>query len=83
MQGDLLSPEEMDVYIAENNVTCPHCKSNTFTATKQFNLMFKTTLGATDDELAYLRPETAQGAYINFGNVLQSSRKKLPFGMII
>jgi glycyl-tRNA synthetase len=65
---------------------CPNCGSTDFTEPRQFNLMFSTTVGATSAEddpnaLAYLRPETAQGIFINFANVLNTSRRKLPFGI--
>ncbi len=63
--------------------TCPNCGSKDFTEGRAFNLMFKTYLGAVADEgsVAYLRPETAQGIFLNFNNVINSSRKKLPFGI--
>lgn len=72
--------------IKENKFPCPNCGAKDFTEPKQFNLMFSTTVGATSAEddpsaLAYLRPETAQGIFINFGNVLNTSRRKLPFGI--
>lgn len=72
--------------IKENKFPCPNCGAKDFTEPKQFNLMFSTTVGATsaDDDpsaLAYLRPETAQGIFINFKNVLDTSRRKLPFGI--
>ena len=72
--------------IKENKLPCPNCGVKDFTEPKQFNLMFSTTVGATSAEddpsaLAYLRPETAQGIFINFGNVLNTSRRKLPFGI--
>ncbi|MDP2951063.1 MAG: glycine--tRNA ligase, partial [bacterium] len=62
---------------------CPHCKGSEFTTEKQFNLMFKTFIGPVDDEKAvvYLRPETAQGMFVNFKNVQQTTRLKLPFGI--
>ena len=62
---------------------CPNCKANDFTEARLFNLMFKTFMGATEDTASqiYLRPETAQGIFVNFSNVLNSSRKKLPFGI--
>lgn len=67
-------------------IKCPNCGSTNFTEPREFNLMFRTTLGAASSEedesaLAYLRPETAQGIFINFINVLNTSRKKLPFGI--
>ena len=73
-------------WLQELSVPCPNCGKVDWTESKQFNLMLKTTLGAAssyDDEtaLAYLRPETAQGIFINFNNVLDTSRRKLPFGI--
>ena len=63
--------------------TCPNCGSTDFTPARAFNLMFKTHVGPVEDEgsIAYLRPETAQGIFVNFANVLQTSRKKPPFGI--
>jgi glycyl-tRNA synthetase len=63
--------------------TCPNCGSTDFTPARAFNLMFKTHVGPVEDEgsIAYLRPETAQGIFVNFMNVLQTSRKKPPFGI--
>src|SRR6266571_4407370 len=62
---------------------CPHCGGKDLTETRQFNLMFKTYVGATEDEssIAYLRPETAQSIFVQFKNILEVSRKKLPFGI--
>ena len=74
-----------EVGIAERaNVPCPNCQSvGEFTRTREFNLMFKTFVGAVEDEasVAYLRPETAQGIFVNFGNVVTATRRKLPFGI--
>jgi glycyl-tRNA synthetase len=70
--------------IVQQNVTCPACgKQQTFTEARQFNLMFKTFVGPLEDSSStvYLRPETAQGIFVNFLNVLNSSRQKLPFGI--
>ena len=72
--------------IKDKKFPCPNCGAKNFTEPKQFNLMFSTTVGATSAEddpsaLAYLRPETAQGIFINFKNVLDTSRRKLPFGI--
>ncbi|MEF9951331.1 MAG: glycine--tRNA ligase [Clostridium sp.] len=77
------SKEEMAAYINDNNVVCPECGSHNYTDIRQFNLMFKTFQGVTDDAKAevYLRPETAQGIFVNFKSVQRSSRKKLPFGI--
>ena len=70
-------------YIKENNIACPTCGSHNFTDIRQFNLMFKTFQGVTEDakNTVYLRPETAQGIFVNFKNVQRTSRKKLPFGI--
>ncbi len=75
--------EMMMDYIKNNNITCPVCGSKNFTDIRQFNCMFKTHIGVTDDSKSevYLRPETAQGIFVNFTNVVRSSRKKLPFGI--
>lgn len=70
-------------YISENKIKCPECGKHNFTDIRQFNLMFKTFQGVTEDSKAqvYLRPETAQGIFVNFKNVLHTTRKKLPFGI--
>jgi glycyl-tRNA synthetase len=80
---DALSPIELMEYIKKNNVACPDCASHDFTDVRKFNLMFKTFQGVTEDSKAeiYLRPETAQGIFVNFKNVQRSSRKKIPFGV--
>ncbi len=78
-----LEDAELAKYLLEE-INCPQCgNKNTFTAARQFNLMFKTFIGPVEDSSAvvYLRPETAQGIYVNFFNVLQSSRQKIPFGI--
>ena len=77
------SNEKMLEYIKENNIACPTCGSHNFTDIRQFNLMFKTFQGVTEDakNTVYLRPETAQGIFVNFKNVQRTSRKKLPFGI--
>jgi len=77
------SAEEMQNYIAEKNICCPSCGAHNFTDIRQFNLMFKTFQGVTEDakNTVYLRPETAQGIFVNFKNVQRTSRKKLPFGI--
>ena len=77
------SNEKMLDYIKENNIPCPTCGSHNFTDIRQFNLMFKTFQGVTEDakNTVYLRPETAQGIFVNFKNVQRTSRKKLPFGI--
>ena len=77
------SNEEMLKYIDENGINCPDCGKHNFTDIRKFNLMFKTFQGATEDAKAeiYLRPETAQGIFVNFKNVARTSRKKVPFGI--
>jgi len=77
------SNEKMKNYIDENKITCPSCGSNDFTDIRQFNLMFKTHAGVTEDSknVVYLRPETAQGIFVNFKNVQRTGRKKIPFGI--
>jgi len=77
------SNEKMEAYMKEKNIGCPDCKKTDFTPIRQFNLMFKTFQGVTDDSKAeiYLRPETAQGIFVNFKNVQRTSRKKIPFGI--
>ncbi|NMB42861.1 MAG: glycine--tRNA ligase [Clostridiales bacterium] len=80
---DAWSNEEMEVYIEEHNIACPTCKKHNFTNIRQFNLMFKTHQGVTEDAQneVYLRPETAQGIFVNFKNVQRTARKKIPFGI--
>ena len=77
------TPEEMDKIIEDNNVKCPVCGKHNFTNARPFNLMFKTFIGTLEDakSVVYLRPETAQGIFVNFSNVQRSARKKLPFGI--
>ncbi len=77
------SNEKMQDYIKENNIECPSCHAHNFTDIRQFNLMFKTFQGVTEDSknTVYLRPETAQGIFVNFKNVQRTSRKKIPFGI--
>ncbi len=77
------SDEEMEKFIEENNVPCPSCGKHNFTEIRHFNLMFKTFQGVTEDakNTVYLRPETAQGIFVNFKNVQRTSRKKVPFGI--
>ena len=78
-----MSNEDLINYIKEHNITCPKCGKNDFTDIRQFNLMFKTFQGVTEDSknTIYLRPETAQGIFTNFLNVQRSLRLKLPFGV--
>ena len=75
--------EEMSAYIKENHIVCPDCGSGDFTSIRKFNLMFKTFIGVTEDSTntVYLRPETAQGIFVNFQNVARTTRRKLPFGV--
>ncbi len=80
---DSRTNERMKSYIWEKNIICPECGAHDFTDVRQFNLMFKTFQGVTEDSGTeiYLRPETAQGIFLNFKNVLRASRKKVPFGI--
>jgi len=75
--------EQMSDYITENKVACPHCGKSDFTPIRKFNMMFKTFQGVTEDSSTelYLRPETAQGIFINFKNVQRTTRRKVPFGI--
>jgi len=75
--------EKLKQYIDENEIVCPTCGKRNFTDIRKFNLMFKTYQGVTEDSTAelFLRPETAQGIFVNFKNVQRTSRKKLPFGI--
>ena len=77
------SNEALENYIAEHKIPCPDCGKSDFTGIRQFNLMFKTFQGVTEDSKSelYLRPETAQGIFVNFKNVQRTSRKKIPFGI--
>ena len=80
---DAWTNEEMKAYIDEHDIHCPSCGKHNFTDIRQFNLMFKTFQGVTEDamNIVYLRPETAQGIFVNFKNVQRTSRKKIPFGI--
>jgi len=75
--------EKLVQYIRENNIPCPSCGKTNFTDVRKFNMMFKTFQGVTEDSASeiYLRPETAQGIFVNFKNVQRTSRKKIPFGI--
>ena len=75
--------EQMSDYIKQNHIACPDCGAENFTDIRKFNLMFKTFQGVTEDAKneIYLRPETAQGIFVNFANVQRTSRRKLPFGI--
>ena len=81
--ADGWSNEKMTEFIRENHIKCPNCGSENFTEIRQFNLMFKTFQGVTEDAKneIYLRPETAQGIFVNFPSVQRTTRKKLPFGI--
>ena len=75
--------DEMTAFIKEKGIKCPQCGSTNFTDIRTFNLMFKTFMGITEDSKneVYLRPETAQGIFVNFANVARTTRKKLPIGV--
>ena len=75
--------DKMMNFIKENSIACPNCGKHNFTDIRQFNLMFKTFQGVTEDASAtvYLRPETAQGIFVNFKNVQRTSRRNIPFGI--
>ena len=75
--------DKLEAFIRDNGVKCPECGKTDFTDIRQFNLMFKTFQGVTEDSKAeiFLRPETAQGIFVNFKNVQRTSRKKIPFGI--
>ena len=77
------SDEKMLGYMAEHHIACPNCGKENFTEIRKFNLMFKTFQGVTEDTTStvYLRPETAQGIFVNFKNVLRTTRRKLPMGI--
>ncbi|WP_294482367.1 glycine--tRNA ligase [uncultured Ruminococcus sp.] len=77
------SNEQMMDYIKEKGIPCPNCGKHNFTDIRQFNLMFKTFQGITEDSKSelYLRPETAQGIFVNFANIQRTTRKKVPFGV--
>ena len=81
--GDTLDEQELITYIRQNNIPCPKCGKTNFTDIRQFNLMFETYRGVTNDSKSaiYLRPENAQGEYVNFLNVQRTMRAKLPFSI--
>ena len=83
MVADGMTDEEMINFIKENNIVCPKCGEQNFTPIRKFNLMYKTYQGVTEDSSSeiYLRPETAQGIFVNFKNVLRTTRRKLPIGI--
>jgi len=78
-----MTNDALSEYINENHVTCPGCGKSDFTPIRKFNMMFKTFQGVTEDSMneVYLRPETAQGIFVNFKNVQRTTRKKIPFGV--
>ena len=78
-----MTNEQMMDFIHQNHVKCPNCQSENFTDIRQFNMMFKTHVGVTEDSrsVVYLRPETAQGVFVNFKNVVRTTRRKLPLGI--
>ena len=80
---DAFTQEEMKNFIEEHNIPCPSCGKHNFTDIRQFNLMFKTFQGVTEDakNTVYLRPETAQGIFVDFASVQRTTRKKVPFGI--
>ena len=77
---DGMSSQELEAFISQNQVPCPVCGKSDFTSIRKFNLMFRTHMGVTEDSTSevYLRPETAQGIFVNFKNVLRTSRKSCP-----
>jgi len=83
MIADGMSDDDMIKFINDNNIVCPNCGKQNFTSIRKFNLMFKTFQGVTEDSKAeiFLRPETAQGIFVNFKNVQRTTRKKIPFGI--
>ncbi len=83
IKADALSEKELEEYLKEHGVACPACGSKDFTGIRRFNLMFETDLGVTAEKRTpiYLRPETAQGIFLNFKNVQRTSRMKVPFGI--
>ena len=83
MIADGMSDQELINFITENHIPCPNCGKTNFTDIRKFNLMFKTFQGVTEDSTStvYLRPETAQGIFVNFKNVLRTTRRKLPMGI--
>ena len=83
MIADGMSDEELIKFIKDNKIPCPNCGKTNFTDIRKFNLMFKTFQGVTEDKTSeiYLRPETAQGIFVNFKNVMRTTRRKLPMGI--
>ncbi|MDD3335505.1 MAG: glycine--tRNA ligase [Eubacteriales bacterium] len=83
LQADGWTNEQLEQYIEEHNIPCPTCGKHDFTGIRKFNMMFKTHQGVTEDSSneIYLRPETAQGIFVNFKNVVRTTRRKLPMGV--
>ncbi len=83
VQADGWSNEQLQAYIAEHQLPCPQCGKHDFTAIRKFNMMFRTHQGVNEDSAAeiYLRPETAQGIFVNFKNIVRATRRKLPMGV--
>lgn len=81
--GDGWSKEDLEAYISDQQIPCPSCGKHNFTSIRQFNLMFETQQGVVEENTnkLYLRPETAQGIFVNFKNVWRTTRKKIPFGI--
>ena len=80
---DAMTQAQMKEFVEEHNIPCPTCGKHNWTDIRQFNLMFKTAIGVTEDSSStcYLRPETAQGIFVNFANIQRTTRRKLPFGV--
>ncbi len=83
LQADGWTNEQLEAYISENNIPCPSCGKHDFTSIRKFNMMFKTFQGVNEESAneIYLRPETAQGIFVNFKNIVRTTRKKLPMGV--
>jgi glycyl-tRNA synthetase len=83
IQAEGMTYDEMTAYIKEHDIACPYCGSKNFTDIRKFELMFKTSIGVIEDKKndVYLRPETAQGIFVNYSNIQRTTRKKLPFGV--
>ena len=83
LQADGWTNEQLEAYIQEHNIPCPTCGKHDFTGIRKFNMMFKTFQGVNEDSAAeiYLRPETAQGIFVNFKNIVRTTRRKLPMGV--
>lgn len=83
IEADGWTNEQLESFIEEKQIPCPTCGKHDFTGIRKFNMMFKTHQGVTEDASneIYLRPETAQGIFVNFPNVARTTRRKLPFGV--